>query len=155
MKLQFNISTALERISLALSHYTLHHLIQWFQFLSPPYQARSPILNYRRRIQAQGQEFTPWGIDRVNASSLWAIPPKQEVKICLIDTGYDLNHPDLSTTNVNGWVRNTTCGTKLTNGDWSVDENGHGTFTSGIVGAIGNNGELEIVLSANRITLYI
>ncbi len=76
------------------------------------------------------------------------------MKICLIDTGYDLGHPDLPTTNVNGWVRDTTCGTNLTNGNWYNDENGHGTFTSGIVGAIGNNGEEENVLSANRIILF-
>jgi serine protease len=112
-------------------------------------------LDYRRRIQAQGQEFTPWGIDRVNVSSLWAIPPKRKVKICLIDTGYDRGHPDLPTTNVNGWVRNTTCGTKLTNGNWYDDEDGHGTFTSGIVGARGKNGEEDIVLSVNLIILFM
>jgi serine protease len=101
-------------------------------------------LNDNRRIQAQQLETSPWGINRVNVSSLWAIPPKQHVKICLIDTGYDRDHPDLPKDNVDGWVRNTTCGTKLTNGDWFADGaiDSHGTFTSGIVGAIGNNGEL-------------
>ena len=45
---------------------------------------------------ASGPETIPFGIDMVNVSHLWDIEPKLEcVKICVIDTGYDLGHEDL------------------------------------------------------------
>ena len=108
-----------------------------------------PVLNHIRRIQAQEQETIPWGINTVNVSHLWAIPPKQKVKICLIDTGYTRSHPDLPDDNVDGWIRSTTCGTNLTNGIWSIDEDpiSHGTHSSGIIGATGNNCEFESLSS--------
>ena len=73
----------------------------------------------------------------VNVSSLWTIPPKQHVKICVIDTGYDRGHPGLPT-NVTGWVKRSTCGSKSFTSDWYTDESDHGTHVSGIISAIMN-----------------
>jgi serine protease len=71
----------------------------------------------------------------VNVTSLWSIPPKRHVKICVVDTGYDLGHPDLPITNVTGWDPSS-----ASFGVWNVDGNRHGTHCAGTIGAIGNNG---------------
>ena len=68
----------------------------------------------------------------VNVSSLWSIPSKGHVKICVFDTGYDFGHPDLPSVNATGY--NTEMGI------WNVDEHLHGTHCAGTIGAIGNNG---------------
>jgi serine protease len=97
---------------------------------------------FNRRIQIEERpELTsqPWGIEMLNVSSLWNKPPKQHVKICIIDTGYDIKHPDLPNY-VSGWVKESTCGSNITTVDWSTDEsdNSHGTHVSGIVSKIMN-----------------
>jgi subtilisin family serine protease len=76
----------------------------------------------------------------LNISSLWSIPHKQHVKICIIDTGYDIRHPDLPAENVTGWVRKSTCGSNYFADDWRTDEsdNSHGTHVLGIISAVIN-----------------
>jgi serine protease len=116
--------------------------------------------SYSRRIQTQQEEVIPWGINAVNVNSLWTIPPKKRVKICVIDTGYDLGHPDLPTNNVSGWVPSdaSVCGTPLEYGNWFVDEDefSHGTHISGTIGAIGSNGsELIDILCPDEFLIRI
>mmetsp|Transcript_31703 Transcript_31703/g.54068 ORF Transcript_31703/g.54068 Transcript_31703/m.54068 type:complete len:1393 (-) Transcript_31703:224-4402(-) len=89
-------------------------------------------------------ESTPYGINLVNASHVWAktAPAAAEpIKICVVDTGYDLGHPDLPNDvahNVSGWHQVNTDGS--TPFDlWDVDGHGHGTHCAGTIGAIGNN----------------
>ncbi|KAL7535246.1 hypothetical protein ACHAXR_006381, partial [Thalassiosira sp. AJA248-18] len=79
-------------------------------------------------------EQTPYGINMVNVTHLWSIPPKQHVKICVVDTGYDLGHPDLPSVNVSGWDTNS-----ASYGYWHVDGHSHGTHCAGTIGAIRNN----------------
>jgi len=81
------------------------------------------------------QEDTPWGIKLVNVTHLWSKTPKQHVKICVIDTGYELGHPDLPSKNVTGWDSGS-----ASKGRWNVDGHSHGTHCAGTIGAIGNNG---------------
>ena len=49
-------------------------------------------------------EQTPYGIDMVNASHVWEYTPvmTDPIKICVVDTGYDLGHEDLPTESVHG-----------------------------------------------------
>ena len=67
-----------------------------------------------------------WGVTRVGggtttpAGSAW-----------IIDTGIDLDHPDLNVDKVNGW-------NFVTNTQSADDDNGHGTHCAGIVAAIDN-----------------
>jgi serine protease len=76
----------------------------------------------------------------LNVSHLWNRTPKQDVKICVIDTGYDITHPDLPFNYVTGWVKNNTCGSNNLTSDWSTDEseNSHGTHVSGIISKVVN-----------------
>jgi len=79
------------------------------------------------------QEEVPYGITMVEAENfaLGANP----VKVCVVDTGYGLGHPDLPT-NAHG-----VSGTDTSSGSWDGDGHGHGTHCAGTIGAIGNNGK--------------
>jgi len=80
-------------------------------------------------------EETPYGIEMVNVTQLWAKTAQQQVKICVVDTGYGLGHEDLPTANVTGFTPST-----YSPGVWNVDGHGHGTHCAGTIGAIRNNG---------------
>jgi len=57
---------------------------------------------------------------------------------CTVDTGVDLDHPDLEANLIDGY--NSASRRSQANGGSVRDINGHGTATLGCVGAIGNNG---------------
>jgi subtilisin family serine protease len=88
----------------------------------------------------------------VNVSPLWTKTPKQHVKICIIDTGYEKSHPDLPAANVTGWIKNSTCGSNNFTSDWSTDEGGHGTHVSGIISAIMNYRSESCVAKRNSLS---
>ncbi len=61
-------------------------------------------------------------------------PPGSEVVIAVIDSGVDIQHPDLNGMLVSGY--------DFANNDAEPEDNaGHGTEVCGIIGAIGNNNE--------------
>lgn len=59
------------------------------------------------------------------------------VKVAVIDTGVDPNHPDLAGVLVGGGMLNT----RSDQGGSSADDSGHGTAVAGVIGALGNNGQ--------------
>jgi hypothetical protein len=72
-----------------------------------------------------------WGWDAVQADLIWT-NSNVSPRICLLDTGVDLRHPDLSGKVVNGY--------DFANSDTnSADDNGHGTHMAGIMVAKANN----------------
>jgi len=73
-------------------------------------------------------EVTPWGIARVNGGVTYT----GSNKIWIIDTGIDLDHPDLNVDLVNGW--NFVAGTQVAD-----DDNGHGSHCAGIAAAKDNS----------------
>ncbi len=70
----------------------------------------------------------PWGIERVNARDAWPRTTGAGVKVAVLDTGIDPDHPELA-----GKVAGGTNGA-LFGGDWR-DDNGHGTHVSGTIAA--------------------
>lgn len=75
-----------------------------------------------------------YGITSINAQNAWSITKGDEsIIIAVVDTGVDLNHPDLEANLVKGYT--TVKGTLSPN-----DDNGHGTHVSGVIGAIADNG---------------
>lgn len=84
-------------------------------------------------------ETIPYGINMVASAYVNdKTPPAgaQPITICVVDTGYDLGHPDLpgSSHGIDGF--SPYGGSEL----WDVDGHGHGTHCAGTIGAIGGNG---------------
>ncbi len=84
-----------------------------------------------RYLKAQS---TPYGYTMVQANQ-FGQSDTQARKVCIIDTGYNLGHPDLPDTNggVSGQANNSAVG------NWYNDGNGHGTHVAGTIGAYDNN----------------
>lgn len=73
-------------------------------------------------------QSTPWGINRVNGGATYT----GANKIWIIDTGIDLDHPDLNVDATSGW--NFVANTQLAD-----DDNGHGSHCAGIAAAKNNS----------------
>lgn len=74
-----------------------------------------------------------WGIQKINSPTAWDTSTGlSSVVVAVIDTGMDINHPDLSGISVNPY-------SAITGSSNVTDGVGHGTHVSGTVGAIGNN----------------
>ncbi|MBI2848379.1 MAG: S8 family peptidase [Chloroflexi bacterium] len=86
-----------------------------------------------------------WGVDRIDAEQAWAAGNTGDgIKVAIIDTGIDYNHPDIG--GIAGgwdWVNN--------DGD-PMDDNGHGTHVAGIVAARQNG--VGVVGVAPGVQLY-
>ncbi len=90
------------------------------------------------------QELT-WGIERIRADWAWPITEGSTIKVAILDTGIDLDHPDLQD-NIKG---NVNIIRPKKNGD---DDNGHGTHVAGIVAAVDN--EIGVIGTGPKISLY-
>jgi len=73
-----------------------------------------------------------YAIDQMNLTDAWTRSDGDGVVIAIIDTGIDLEHPDLKDNIVPGWDW-------VDDDDTPNDENGHGTHVAGSAAAIGNN----------------
>ena len=80
---------------------------------------------------AQPAQSVPWGINRIGALTAHISSRGAGVKVCVVDTGVDLDHPDLQQ-NIIGGI-NTINPRKSAD-----DDNGHGTHVSGTIAALDN-----------------
>jgi len=94
---------------------------------------------------SQPAEVLPWGVDRVNAESVWADHTGDPIKVAVVDTGIDLNHPDLAA-NIRGGVSAVAYTSKYS------DDNGHGTHVAGTIAAADN--AIGVVGIAPQADLY-
>lgn len=76
-----------------------------------------------------------WALPRVSAPAGWDVTKgSDQIKVAVLDTGVDLDHPDLTSRLVPG--------EDFTQNDSSpTDDNGHGTHIAGIIGATTDNSE--------------
>jgi subtilisin family serine protease len=100
------------------------------QFAEPDYDIVSLLTANDPSQSAQ------WGLSKINAAAAWDITTgSSAVKVCVVDTGIALNHPDLAGNAVPGY-------NAITNSyvDGGNDDNNHGTHCAGVIGAKSNNG---------------
>ncbi len=78
-------------------------------------------------------ELLRYNISAIQANETWDCHKGQGIVVAVIDTGVDLDHPDL--------VANIVSGQTFVGGTSTPDDDqGHGTHVAGIVAASGNNG---------------
>ena len=73
-----------------------------------------------------------WALKRVHIPAIWAIKPKNDVVVAVLDTGIDTSHEDLAGAVINS--------VNLTPSPTAEDIYGHGTHVAGIITARANNG---------------
>lgn len=85
------------------------------------FPARNPkdFVDFVQRGSRNLQQTKPYGVDLVQAPDAWERGATgQGVKVCVIDSGIDVDHPDFVTSRLGG------LDTSL---DWNTDGCGHGT----------------------------
>ncbi|WKE64842.1 S8 family serine peptidase [Gallaecimonas kandeliae] len=102
----------------------------------------------RKPLASSLGEIMPWGVQKVQAAGTLGNNAATGRKVCIIDTGFYLGHPDLTTTNVSGEGNSAT-------GDWSKPGASHGTHVAGTIAGIANNGEGVVgIFPADQVAIY-
>jgi subtilisin family serine protease len=86
----------------------------------------------KRKSKPPRPEELPWGIQRIYADQVWKVTTGSKVRVAILDTGIDLDHPDLRR-NIKGGIN------ILKPRKKADDDNGHGTHLAGTVAAIDND----------------
>ncbi len=79
--------------------------------------------------------YEQWALTKIHADNAWdTTTGSHSVRVAVVDSGADLDHPDLQLNVSSG-------GSFMTGeqGRVAQDDNGHGTHVAGIIGAVGNN----------------
>eukprot|EP00890_Picochlorum_soloecismus_P001341 jgi/Picsp_1/2207/NSC_05671-R1_peptidase s8 and sedolisin len=121
-----SLPEALERVS----------LIPGVAFAEPDAIVRAISIPNDPRFPSQ------WGMTKIQAPAAWDISTgnsgNEAVTVCVVDTGIDYNHPDLSA-NMHPTLR---IGyNAITDGPDCMDGNGHGTHCAGVIAAATGNGQ--------------
>ncbi|HVR43260.1 MAG TPA: S8 family serine peptidase [Thermoanaerobaculia bacterium] len=113
--------------------------------------ARGPLVQAENTARAQA---TPWGIGHVRASNLWEHSRGATIRVAVVDTGIDYNHPDFRKVyprRARGATR--PAGIDFVNGDGDpMDDHGHGTHVAGTIAAVDN--AFGVVGVAPEVELY-
>ena len=101
-------------------------------------------IDEKRYLMAQMQ---PWGIGNVQADQL-SDSAAGNMKVCIIDSGYERTNPDL---NANNHAGTNDSGT----GNWYQNGGSHGTHVAGTIAAVNNSEGVVGVLPNTNVNLHI
>lgn len=91
----------------------------------------------------------PWNIIRMDLNEVWKLTQGQGVKVAVVDSGINYEHPDLKP-NYAGGIN---C---VKEGNPPLDDNGHGTHVAGIIaGAFNNSGIIGIAPKASLYSVKV
>jgi subtilisin family serine protease len=82
-------------------------------------------------------QVIPWGVDRIDADLAWSCSTGDGVKVAVVDTGIDRDHPDL-VANIHGGFNTIAPTPQYPDPSDFEDDHGHGTHCAGIIGAVDN-----------------
>ncbi|HXH39066.1 MAG TPA: S8 family serine peptidase [Thermoanaerobaculia bacterium] len=88
-------------------------------------------LEPRVKASSSTAQLTPYGISLVRAPQAWLGGRGATINVAVVDSGIDYNHPELKAAYQGGF--NT-----FTQTNDAMDDNGHGTHCSGVIGAADN-----------------
>ena len=94
------------------------------------------------RSYAQPAQSIPWGITAIRTKDAWSYNRGLGVKVCVVDTGVQKDHPDLAT-NIAGGKNFVVKNGRLDPTAFS-DDNGHGTHVAGTIAALDNGTGMQI-----------
>lgn len=98
----------------------------------------------------QPSQAIGWNMDLIEVPDVWTTSTGSGVKVAVIDTGIDKNHPDINVAGGVGFADRNPFVVKATT-KWN-DDNGHGTHVAGIIGALDNS--IGVVGAAPDVSLY-
>lgn len=87
----------------------------------------------------------PWGVERINAPALWTEVTGKGVKVAVMDSGVNFEHPDFVKSLMGGY-------NAIDPAQPPMDDYGHGTLVSGVIAA--QNNRIGIVGVAPDVELY-
>jgi subtilisin family serine protease len=100
---------------------------RWASDLSP--LAREE--NVPSSLESYEPQVIPWGLPVIRAAEVWPVTRGEGINVVVLDTGIDLNHPDLKAAYVGGYsVYDSTA--------LPIDDNFHGTHVAGTIAATDN-----------------
>lgn len=105
------------------------------------------ILEQDHRRYLLSTQQVPYGISLVQADQV-SDSNAASSKVCIIDSGYQLAHEDLSDNSVTG-------SSDTGSGNWYEDENGHGTHVAGTIAAFNNDKGVVGILPNGLLQLHI
>lgn len=120
------IDLSLRVVNTSLSHVHLPLMLHGYTYTSPLPSPRYPDDPY------YGSQ---WALEKVDMPEAWGLSTGQDVLIAVVDTGADLDHPDLV-----GKVRTDIDYDFVNDDSVAADDHGHGTHVSGIAAAATDNG---------------
>ncbi len=130
-----------------VSHVYEHALRGYAARLSGPAAARiagdSRVAYVERDLPVRAlAQVLPTGVDRIDAelsptARIDGLDQRVDVDVAVIDTGVQLNHPDLNVVATTDCTGGGPFSSRCKNGS-GADQNGHGTHVAGTIGAVDN-----------------
>ncbi|MCG0274849.1 MAG: S8 family peptidase [Thermosediminibacteraceae bacterium] len=113
------------------------------EYIEDDYIATIQALPYTVAAIPKGQEI-PWGVKKVAAQPVWKTCRGEGIRVGVVDTGIDLDHPDLKE-NIKEAYGVLDCKN-------IIDDNGHGTHVAGTIAALDN--DIGVVGVAPKVEIY-